>query len=498
MIFRGTFFLTFFLLFVNGCQVFGQEKKIVVVIPSYNNADWYEKNLDSIFFQNYENFRVIYVDDCSSDGTAQLVQEYLETRGLTSRCVLVKNETRYGPLFNRYKAIHSCQDDEIIVLVDGDDWLKDENVLSFLNYVYSTEDVLLTVGNACKSSSGEKIGQRDYTPYELEQYGIRQLGFRGVHPRTFYAGLFKQIKVQDLMDGGKFLTVATDVAFMLPLFEKARGRYKYIQDILYVYNNENVLNLFKLKFDRQIYFDLITRNRSAHKPIDATEDFSMPEIHTPFSVAHILFVEEETDLSDFIDAREEEGIVFDSFIKIGKSPKNRKKIWGDFFRATHALNVGYSLDQVHQKRFNFKELLLSTVQSCDGDYFLISVEKIAQSKNVNFHQAISQLEKTGAYSIAFGNSNYEILKSHAYDVAPWGEQYGLFLFGKWLYHDVFKDIDDCHGLLFRRQDLIALVEETHVFYPNFYTFLAAYNSVVGADKILLATHTLLEEIPDAH
>src|SRR3989304_6153185 len=45
------------------------EKPIVVVIPSYNNKQWYQKNLDSVLTQNYHNFRIIFIDDASPDGT---------------------------------------------------------------------------------------------------------------------------------------------------------------------------------------------------------------------------------------------------------------------------------------------------------------------------------------------------------------------------------------------------------------------------------------------
>src|SRR5437868_3721405 len=53
------------------------EKNMVIIIPSYNNCKWYERNLQSALSQNYTNFRVIYTDDCSTDGTGGLVEQYL-------------------------------------------------------------------------------------------------------------------------------------------------------------------------------------------------------------------------------------------------------------------------------------------------------------------------------------------------------------------------------------------------------------------------------------
>ncbi len=48
------------------------EKPFVFIIASYNNSEWYKNNLDSVFAQDYENYRIIYIDDASPDGTGHL------------------------------------------------------------------------------------------------------------------------------------------------------------------------------------------------------------------------------------------------------------------------------------------------------------------------------------------------------------------------------------------------------------------------------------------
>ncbi len=110
-------------------NLIAQEKPLVVVIPSYNNAQWYERNLSSIFAQKYTNYRVVYVDDCSTDNTYELVNTYVKENGYQNKTTLIKNTKNKGALANLYDAIHSCDDSEIILMVDGDDWLKDERFL---------------------------------------------------------------------------------------------------------------------------------------------------------------------------------------------------------------------------------------------------------------------------------------------------------------------------------------------------------------------------------
>ena len=43
------------------------DKKFVIVIPSYKNEKWCIKNIESTIYQSYDNYRVIFTDDCSPD-----------------------------------------------------------------------------------------------------------------------------------------------------------------------------------------------------------------------------------------------------------------------------------------------------------------------------------------------------------------------------------------------------------------------------------------------
>ena len=114
-----------------------RERSIVVIIPSYNNVRWVEKNLMSVFEQKYENFRVIYIDDCSTDGTYGQVNELVKKHHHENRVSVIHNEMRCGPMANWYKAIHLCDDNDIVVHLDGDDWLAHDQVLAYLNKIYA-------------------------------------------------------------------------------------------------------------------------------------------------------------------------------------------------------------------------------------------------------------------------------------------------------------------------------------------------------------------------
>ena len=72
------------------------QRPMVVVIPSRNNAPWCKKNLTSVFKQRYDNYRVVYIDDCSTDETYQLAHDSVADYTMQSRVTIIKNKRRRG------------------------------------------------------------------------------------------------------------------------------------------------------------------------------------------------------------------------------------------------------------------------------------------------------------------------------------------------------------------------------------------------------------------
>jgi len=235
-----------------GWRYWHSPKSVVVVIPSYNNAEWYDKNLSSVFAQDYANYSVIYIDDKSSDNTYQLVTQKVAASGKQKQVKVIGNEQRKGALANIYNAIHThCSDKDIVVLLDGDDWFKHENVLSTVVRAYDDANILMTYGQYEEYPSG-RIGQCQAIPRTvIEAHAYRKYPWVTSHLRTFYAGLFKKIKKEDFMYQGDFFTVTWDMAILFPMLEMAAGRWKFIEDVLYVYNMATPLNDYKTKFELQ-------------------------------------------------------------------------------------------------------------------------------------------------------------------------------------------------------------------------------------------------------
>ena len=109
------------------------QKPIVILTASYNNKDWLDRNLTSVFAQKYDNWRLIYINDASTDDTGKLVQEYFKTNNCWDKVTFIDNKKRKGHLSNQYNAIHSCDPKELVIILDGDDWFAHNNVLNYIN-----------------------------------------------------------------------------------------------------------------------------------------------------------------------------------------------------------------------------------------------------------------------------------------------------------------------------------------------------------------------------
>ena len=235
-------------------------KKIAIIIPSYNNCQSYERNLSSVVAQDFHDFRVIYVDDCSSDRTGELVEQFIADRNLGNLIHLIRNPVRIGALQNLYNTVHRCDDNEIVILLDGDDWFAHNGVLKKVNEVYAHPDCWMTYGQYRSWPDNMIEYSREIPSDVIDTNNFRENEWCASHLRSFYAWLFKLIKMEDLISPcGSFYHMAWDQAIMFPMLEMSGHRAKFISEVLYIYNAANPIN--DCKVDRQLQRSLETAIR---------------------------------------------------------------------------------------------------------------------------------------------------------------------------------------------------------------------------------------------
>ena len=50
--------------------------KLSVIVPSYNNGHFLRERIDSILNQSFQDFELIFLDDCSTDNSVAILREY--------------------------------------------------------------------------------------------------------------------------------------------------------------------------------------------------------------------------------------------------------------------------------------------------------------------------------------------------------------------------------------------------------------------------------------
>jgi len=219
---------------------------LLLVVSSHNNALFVDRNLQSLFGQDYPLWRMVYVDDASTDGTPALVAEAVRRAGLQDKVRLVQNRERRFAAFSRHAAYRDCGDDEVVVMVDGDDWLPHPGVLGRVAEAYRSGELLAGYGQFRtfdgKALSARVFGAREFPPAVVRARAFRSFAWISQHLRTFRGSLIRRIPPRFLQDQeGRWARVCTDMAESFWCLENARGRHRNLGEVAYVYNKHRPL-----------------------------------------------------------------------------------------------------------------------------------------------------------------------------------------------------------------------------------------------------------------
>ena len=242
------------------------QRHFTIVIPAYNCEPWVEKNLKSAINQDYSNYDVVYIDDASTDSTLDRAKAVLASSSTSYS--LIKNEVNRKALPNLYDAVYQSQEGTIIVALDGDDWLLNNNVLTYLNEVYDQHDPWITAGSYIDNYQG--IIHRPKVDNHFWQGIIRQKEWSLSHLRTFRRELFTKIELKDFLDlDGSFFKYTWDRVIMYPMVEMA-GQQKFhaILKPLYVYNRLNPISVDRVHRKDQLRIEQLISRKETYQKVE--------------------------------------------------------------------------------------------------------------------------------------------------------------------------------------------------------------------------------------
>lgn len=111
---------------------------VSVIVTTLNHENYIKGSIESILSQTYKNIEIIVGDDCSSDSTSQILQNFKSE----SKIRIFNHQDRLGPSGNTNFLLDQCMG-EYICLMSGDDLLYPECIQTKITSALSNPDICM-------------------------------------------------------------------------------------------------------------------------------------------------------------------------------------------------------------------------------------------------------------------------------------------------------------------------------------------------------------------
>lgn len=204
-----------------------------VIIPYYKRGETFERCLDTVVSQEYENKEIIVVDNHSQDDVQQRI------RARRAEIKLIELPENGGACAARNAGVHAATGDILVILDDDAGFLSSHELGRLMDIFSERPDVHVVAFQVCDPSTGE-ICLRDWchprywekfaqTEFETDHFGEGASAFRrevfertgGYYEPLFYGaeGLDMELRV---MDQGFKILYTPKVRVWHQVSEKAR------------------------------------------------------------------------------------------------------------------------------------------------------------------------------------------------------------------------------------------------------------------------------------
>ncbi|MFB9120332.1 glycosyltransferase family 2 protein [Bergeyella porcorum] len=203
--------------------------KFSILIAHYNNFEYFKDCYTSIIQQTFQDFEVIIVDDCSTDGSFEKVKDWIKE---DSRFKIFQNEENKGVGYTKKKCIELANG-EICGFLDPDDALASLALETCVRCY--TDNSLVAVYSQC-SFCDEKMNHlfvlQSNTSIKNNNPLFFNIFFEVNHFFTFRKDAYLKTLGID-----ESLKVAEDQDLYLKLYEV--GNFKFVKTPLYLYRRHS-------------------------------------------------------------------------------------------------------------------------------------------------------------------------------------------------------------------------------------------------------------------
>lgn len=135
---------------------------VSVIVPNFNHSKFLKERMDSILSQTFTDYEVIILDDCSTDGSLEVIEQFRSNPKVSQ---IVANDANSGSAFRQWAKGIGLAKGELIWIAESDDSC-DPGMLEALVKPFGTSpDLVLSfcrsaVTDACGTVTGIHKNQR--------------------------------------------------------------------------------------------------------------------------------------------------------------------------------------------------------------------------------------------------------------------------------------------------------------------------------------------------
>lgn len=199
---------------------------VSIIMPSYNCGQFVEETIRSVQAQTYQNWEIIFMDDCSMDDTIKLVSGL---RAKDERIKLFQNNVNSGAAVSRNNALREAKG-KWIAFLDSDDIWEPEKLEKQVRFMEENGYAFSYTGYQEIDSDSNTNGVFVSGPKHVTKWGMYNFCWPGCLTVMYDASRVGLIQIEDIKknnDYAMWLKVCKKVdCYLLPevLAKYRRGR----------------------------------------------------------------------------------------------------------------------------------------------------------------------------------------------------------------------------------------------------------------------------------
>lgn len=237
--------------------------KVSIIMPVYNAAATLQHSLESLLKQDFRDFEIVAVDDCSADNSGEILKSFCDHNGIALN--LIRHERNRGVAAARNTALDAAAG-EYICWLDADDALAD-GALS--GWVKTADDNRWEITGCewylTKAKSERYMFQ---APFDTPEQALKNM-MAGVMRWNLWLFLIRRDTVGDLRFVEEF-NMGEDMAFICRLFLAServglipKGYYHYWQNDQSVSRSFSEANIAQVTANADLLADSLRRSKYA-------------------------------------------------------------------------------------------------------------------------------------------------------------------------------------------------------------------------------------------